>query len=241
MPHHHHTGAARVHLTRLNMRQIQRFCFLACAAGLLALSSGCASYSVRSLPEVTNLPDPAQLDEFTLGADVPDTTIELRRWFDRDLIKYGVVPVFIYLQSSKDSESDFEIVPGKITLESSSGVALEQITAEDAYKRCRFSHWRALPMWLLFFPGVFVSHPLIAGANGRMERDFDAKRLRTTTLIARSPGALEGTVGVVYFAPKKGERLNYEEIKNGGVLSAQIRQSQGDSSGSTKPLVIVFN
>ncbi|MCA8962998.1 MAG: hypothetical protein KDC38_20890 [Planctomycetes bacterium] len=217
-----------------------RFVGLALISLLGLTTAGCASYRPKDPPEVRNLPNSRLFGEFSVGAEVPRDDVEVRTYFDRDLLSCGVLPVHVYLRST-DDEADYEIDPRTVHLSYADGTELRQISARDAYERCRFSHFRALPGYLFIFP-IFISHPVIAGANGRMEEDFIKKQLRSQRLIRKTDPAREGVVGVLYFAaPDSDDDLDVDKVLNGGSLSMDVVRYQTDTPDPAQTLRILFS
>lgn len=140
---------------------------------------GCASYQVTSAPplgydlEAQN--KKAEKEGVLLLAKPIHQIPELEKYFDDDPLKYGILPIQIYIENKAHDPALICATEG-INLLDPTDVRIPALTVEQVMEKVKKSHWRTAG-WTVGF-GVFGLVPSIINVNNtnkKMRADYETK------------------------------------------------------------------
>lgn len=188
--------------------------------------AGCAHYHARPFEVKQNAAArPQQRSESGLYVAVDQLTdpIESQKYFDRDLVSEGYVPVLVLLELQRDATSAFELRREDLLLCLRDGERLEPVDPLEVVDDVRFSHVRSFVGFLFVLPGFFVASS-VSNANVEMASDYERKALETIRINRNSPVF----VGVVFFRIPENEKENF--TMRDAFVEAKLRRSGGPKS-----------
>jgi len=118
------------------------------------------------------------------------SSAELTSYYDEDTIKYGVLPVQVYV-FNKSSQSYLLNLDG-VNLIDGTGARVPLLSVEQTYERIKKSQWRSAG-WAVA-TGVFAAFSIhnVAEVNKQIKADIASRYLKSGNLSAGS--ATEGTL-----------------------------------------------
>ena len=178
---------------------------LLCASVLLP---GCASYEVVKTPSLaTNASSQGPIlnqGDLTLQAKAIHKKEELEAQFGGDLLKYGVLPVQVYVANTSD-EGAIAVRRDDYALIMPSGEKAMRLNIDQVMDRAGKSFWRTAGWGVAF--GIFGAIPSamnVSNTNKEMRADFELRQINDKTLM---PG--ENLEGILFFnVPKDFDTLN---------------------------------
>lgn len=137
--------------------------------------TGCASYNALPLnsmsSEIIDVTKPAVRTDITIAAKALSRS-ECIKYFDRDIIEKGYLPVQLYIQNNTKNAYVFSL--SRVSL----SVARPEVVAEKVHTstvtRAACYGAGALLLWPLAIPAV-IDGMKSANANEALDADFDAK------------------------------------------------------------------
>lgn len=180
------------------MTRRMRVLLSAAVHGVLAISTGCASYRANDLVvdrQASSMIQHHREEGLYVAAVCLADERSSRRHFGRHLVEQGYVPILVLLELDADSKQSFQIQKRELRLCLSDGRRLLPTDYEQVVDDVSFSHWRSFfgfVPWIL--PGFFVASS-VNSANQDLEQDYEEKALRSVRV---SPN-LRAYHGVLFF------------------------------------------
>ncbi len=203
---------------------------------LLVLTS-CAHYDGKALELVTGTAGfvrQRNLDELNIAIKDLSSPRDSVKYFDRELIAYGYLPVLVALQLDGSSDATFDMSRQDLRLVLKNGQRLESAEPDETASDVAFSHWRTAVGFLFLLPGPFVASS-VTHANQELEGDYQDKCLDSIRINAQ----LRFHQGVVFF--KIPEKLRGSFDMEDAFLEVKIyKQGKGDQLGKVFDLPVHF-
>lgn len=206
-------------------------CLVSLAVGT---GSGCASYNGMPFVDSGTASSVVEHREFDgLHVAVRDLSKPRlsEKHFDRDLGRFGVVPVVLMLELNPDCRDAFNIRRNEIQLVLRDGTRLTGVDPLDVVDEVAFTHWRSIFSYLLIVPGPFVTSSVNA-ANRELETDYLRKAVRSVRI---SPN-MRTYRGVVFFLVPEEQRDRFTMEDSFVELTVYKEGNRGDGKGIGKRL-----
>jgi hypothetical protein len=179
-------------------------------AALLVLSiliPGCAHYKARPLDSgqsASSVIDQREAEGLYFAVKDISQSVNSARYFDRDLVEAGYVPVLVLAELDRDSNAVFDLRREDLQLCLQDGTRL--LTADPARvsEDVAFSHVRSTLGFLLILPGFFLASS-VSHANEELENDYRSKALESLRI---NPNA-RSFQGVVFFSLPEERRATF--------------------------------
>lgn len=126
------------------------------------------------------------------------------KYFDRDLLEIGYVPVLVLLELDQSSNAVFDVRDSDLQLCLQDGTRLTPAAIPEVCETAAFSHSRSAMGFLLVLPGFFIASS-VNSANDDLQSDYREKSLDS---IRINPNA-RSFLGVVFFKLPKERRDNF--------------------------------
>jgi hypothetical protein len=180
-----------------------------CVASLLV--QGCASYAARpftSQLEASSIIEQKEAEGLFVAVKDLSLPRDSLRYFDRDLVAQGYVPVQLLLELDRTAECSFDVRREELKLCLRDGRRLDTVDPQLVAEAVSFSHARSVVGFLLLIPGFFVAHS-VHRANEELGADYGAKAMSS---IRINPN-MRSYRGVVFFAipPELDGRFSMDE------------------------------
>ncbi len=204
---------------------------------MLLLLTSCAHYDGKALELVTGTAGfvrQRNLDELNIAIKDLSSPRDSVKYFDRELIAYGYLPVLIALQLDGSSDATFDMSRQDLRLVLQNGQRLESAEPDETASDVAFSHWRTAFGFLFLLPGPFVASS-VGHANQELKGDYQDKCLDSIRINAQ----LRFHQGVVFF--KIPEKLRGSFDMEDAFLEVKIyKQGKGDQLGRVFDLPVHF-
>jgi hypothetical protein len=164
---------------------------------LSCLSSGCAYYTARPLEashKASSVIDQREAQGLYVAVKDLSHTSDSLKYFDRDLLEMGYVPVLVMLELDQSSNAVFDVRNSDLRLCLQDGLRLTPADLGQICDEAAFSHTRSAMGFLLLLPGFFIASS-VNTANDDLESDYREKCLNS---IRVNPNA-RSFRGVVFF------------------------------------------
>lgn len=204
---------------------------------IITFSAGCASRNAVNQPslylDLKSHQNKVVKNDITLLVKPIHKLADLKAYYDEDAIRYGVLPVQIFIQNQSDD--NYILNTDGINLTSSTGERIPALSAEQTYQRLRKSYWRS-GGWAVAV-GVFAAFSVhnVSKINNQIKADLSSRMLQSGNLISGS--ATEGTI--FYDVPPKIDSVNNWKItlviQNG--LTNELTQIEYSMAGNVEQRV----
>ena len=206
--------------------------------GLMSLLlASCAHYDGKALELETGTAGfvrQRDLDDLHVAIKDLSSPRDSVKYFDRELIAYGYVPVLVALQLDGSSDATFDMSRQDMRLVLKSGQRLESAEPDETASDVAFSHWRTAFGFLFLLPGPFVASS-VSHANQELEGDYQDKCLDSIRINSQ----LRSHQGVVFFKIREELRDSFD--MEDAFLEVKIyKQGKGDELGRVIDLPVHF-
>ena len=204
---------------------------------MLLLLTSCAHYDGKALELETGTAGfvrQRNLDELNIAIKDLSSPRDSVKFFDRELIAYGYMPVLVALQLNGDADVTFDMSRQDLRLVLKNGQRLESAAPDETASAVAFSHWRTAFGFLFLLPGPFVASS-VNHANQELEGDYQDKSLDSVRINSQ----LRSHQGVVFF--KIPEELRGSFDMEDAFLEVKIyKQGKGEQLGRVFDLPVHF-
>lgn len=214
---------------------------LAGAPALLSLAlvlASCASYGGHALDLETGAAGFVRqrgLEELHVAIKDLSSPRDSVKYFDRELVDYGYVPVLVALQLDQSSDATFDLSRQDMRLVLSSGRRLESVAPEEIASEVAFSHWRTAFGYLFLLPGPFVASS-VSHANQELEGDYRDKSLDSLRINSER----RSQQGITFFRIPEELRDSFN-MEDAFVEVKIYKQGRGDQLGRVFDLPVHFH
>jgi hypothetical protein len=165
---------------------------------VLLIGPGCASYNAARPPALSydlhTQDQKVSVDGVVLMAKPVHQQAELERYFDDDLLKYGILPVQINLYNNRQ-DGTLTFSTDGVNLVSAANERSPVLSIDQMIDKAKRSYWRTAGWGLAFgLVGATVSAINVSNTNKKLRADYESRILQSGTL---RPGST--TEGFVFF------------------------------------------
>lgn len=171
---------------------------VAVITSLAILGPGCAYYGGVGLDQYESPPGITQqrlVDGLYVAVHDLSPGRASERFFDREIVDYGFVPVMLSLDLHDSSIALFDVNRHDLRLVLGNAERLEAVAPETLAQDVAFSYWRSTFGFLFILPGFFVASS-VTNANEDLLHDYKHKSFNTIQLGPR----WRSFRGVVFFS-----------------------------------------
>ena len=204
---------------------------------LASLLGGCAHYGGKALDLQTGTAGFVRqrgIEELLVAVKDLSSPRDSEKYFDRELVEYGYVPVLVALQLDQDADATFDMSREDMRLVLQNGERLESAEPDEIASDVAFSHWRTALGYLFLLPGPFVGSS-VSHANQELEGDYQDKCLDSIRINSQ----LRAHQGVVFFKIREDLRDSFD-MEDAFVEVKIYKQGEGNQFGQVFDLPVHF-
>lgn len=204
---------------------------------LVSLLAGCAHYGGKALDLETGTAGFVRqrgLGELNVAVRDLSSRRDSVKYFDRELVEYGYVPVLVALQLEPGADAIFDMSREDMRLVLRSGQRLESVAPDGIASEVAFSHWRTAFGFLFLLPGPFVASS-VSHANQELEGDYQDKCLDSIRINSQR----RSHQGVVFFKVPEELRGSFD-MEDAFVEVKIYKRGRGSELGEVFDLPVHF-
>ena len=205
---------------------------------LTMLCTSCAHYGGRVLElrrGASGFFRQRAAEELLVAVNDLSSSLDSLKFFDRELVKYGYVPVQVMLELDQGTSATFDLSRHDMRLVLNNGQRLESADPEEIASKVAFSYWRsAFGFPFLIFPGAVVISS-VKRANEELQHDYAEKSLDNVRI---NPN-VRSHQGVVFFKIPK-DLLDSFDMEDAFVEVKIYKQGNGEQLGNVFDLPVHF-
>ena len=209
-----------------------------CLLFLLIALVGCASYIALPLDTMVRKPRMAhnkikkqEKKGLIIAAEDYSEYRKCRRYFYRDLLSMGYIP--IYLCMGNHSDFEFTVRRENIIFRLEDGTEAKAVDAKEVIDDAQSSPGKSLFAFPLGIIPVFLIWGSISSANDQLDQDYSQKAFRDTHLIKG-----DDLVGFLFFKVPEGKKI--QSVKDATLeVNATKKAGQGELAETLQFIVSI--